>query len=157
MPDPHRDAHRVGCGLGLTPHPARGVQQGAWPLQQGSESGASSSFLFVGNEFCCTICWSGHAYTRPLRSASGCTQGRLWPRSDPCPLETEFFIDNLLVMTIEVIWWTSLAPLELGFPCPGGLLSTLLAFRNLPDLHRDAHRVGRVSLLPSKGCPAPKH
>ena len=38
-----------------------------------------------------------------------------------------FFIDNLLVrihFIIELIWWTGLAPWEIEFPFPGGLIST---------------------------------
>ena len=47
----------------------------------------------------------------------------------PC-LEREFFIDNLLVrihLTIEMIWWTSLAPWEFDFRFSGSLASTFLA------------------------------
>ena len=41
--------------------------------------------------------------------------------------EREFVIDNLLVrihFTIEMIWWTGLAPWEFEFPFPGSLIST---------------------------------
>ena len=43
--------------------------------------------------------------------------------------ERESCIDNLLVRThctIEMIWWTGLAPRELEFPFPGSLVSTFL-------------------------------
>ena len=39
--------------------------------------------------------------------------------------QTEFFIDNLLVI-IEMIWWTGLALWEFEFPFPGSLASTFL-------------------------------
>ena len=46
-------------------------------------------------------------------------------------LETEFFIDNLLVRVhfiIEMIRWTGLAPWEVEFPFKGSLTSTFLRF-----------------------------
>ena len=52
----------------------------------------------------------------------------------------EFFFDNLLVrihFTIEMIWWTGLAPWEFEFPFPGSLVST---FQGSHDLQRDAPR-----------------
>ena len=44
------------------------------------------------------------------------------PRPSPAP-EGDFFVDNLLVI-IEMIWWTSLAPWEFEFPFAGSLIST---------------------------------
>ena len=44
------------------------------------------------------------------------------------PLEREFLIDNLLVR-IQMIWWTDLAPWEFGFPFPGSLTPTFLEAR----------------------------
>ena len=44
--------------------------------------------------------------------------------------EREIIIDNLLVQihfTIEIIWWTGLAPWEFEFPFPGSLISPYLA------------------------------
>ena len=41
--------------------------------------------------------------------------------------DREFLIDNLLVrihFSIEMIWWTGLAPWEFEYPLPGSLTST---------------------------------
>jgi len=54
-----------------------------------------------------------------------------WRAFSPNRLEREFFIDNLLVrihFIIVVIRWTGLAPRGFGFPFPGSLTSTFLAF-----------------------------
>ena len=56
----------------------------------------------------------------------------------PMQREREFFIDNLLVrihLTIEMIWWTGLAPWEFEFPFPGSLISTFLAMQRPSALH----------------------
>ena len=44
-------------------------------------------------------------------------------------IEIDFFIDNLLVrihFTIEMIWWTGLAPWEFEFPLTDSLIPTFL-------------------------------
>ena len=57
------------------------------------------------------------------------------------PAERDFFIDNLLVR-IQMIWWTGLAPWEFDVLCLGSLTSTFLAFALPEPLHflQPAHR-----------------
>ena len=43
------------------------------------------------------------------------------------PGKREFFIDNLLVLILFMIWWTGLAPWDFEFFVLGSLISAFLA------------------------------